>query len=205
MVAYKAGSVFAGGSLLWFREKAGWGAMFGAFAALYFISVGLFRRYRLTDRSTAEGQQQSHEQEAGDETRTSRFSWSEVLSVEGTLPLVCFVGFYKLCERAEQTFSLYLVDKGVSASHLALWATVVRSASLAGSAHGGALLSFAGGARGMTGVGERARSVLIKYAFARTVPILGQLAVILAWGKERYVRLEDSLGGILLEVSSKFY
>ncbi len=56
VVAYKAGSVFAGGLLLWLRDLAGWGSMFAAFAAIYGVAVALFRHYRLADRSIREFQ-----------------------------------------------------------------------------------------------------------------------------------------------------
>jgi hypothetical protein len=35
--------------------------------------------------------------------------------------MVSFLLFYKLCERAEQTFSLFMVDKKVQMSELAFW------------------------------------------------------------------------------------
>ncbi len=185
--------MFAGGALLWVREFSGWWAMFAAFASLYFLAVALFRRYRLADQSAAERRRQEAattsatggEEEGEGEQRKKPFSFREVLSVEGTLGLVCFVSFYKLCERAEQTFSLFLVDKGVPASQLALWATVVRSASLAGSAQGGAILSSSSSSSDK--VAERARDVLVRFSFWRALPIAAQLAIILFWGRDRYV------------------
>ena len=204
VVVYKAGSVFTGGTLLWFHERFGWSPMFTAFASLYFATVLLFRRYRLADRqggfvvvigdrltttilfynplqnrSSAELRSDRAKQRE-DEEEQSPFSWSDILRVKGTLYIAFFVCLYKLCERAEQTFSLFLVDKGVPAWRMALWATVVRSASLAGSARGGAILS-GGGAN----VWSRAKRVLLTFSLLRTLPIAGQQAIILFWGKER--------------------
>ena len=57
--------------------------------------------------------------------------------VAGTIWMVCFVMFYKLCERAEQTFSMYLVDKHVPTTTLAAWSTILKTFSLAGSTYAG--------------------------------------------------------------------
>ena len=61
----------------------------------------------------------------------------ELFKVDGTIWMVCFVMFYKLCERAEQTFSMYLVDKHVPTTTLAAWSTILKTFSLAGSTYAG--------------------------------------------------------------------
>ena len=55
--------------------------------------------------------------------------------------MAAFVLFYKLCERAEQTFSLFMVDKRVPSTTMALWSTVMRTLSLLGSTYAGFALS----------------------------------------------------------------
>ena len=55
--------------------------------------------------------------------------------------MVCFVMFYKLCERAEQTFSLFLIDKNVPTITLAAWSTVLKTFSLVGSTYTGYYVS----------------------------------------------------------------
>ncbi len=180
VVAYKAGSVFAGGMLLWFRDLMGWQMMFMAFASLYALAVTLFRRYRLADAAIKDSSVQdssSHDQEE------AHFSWRKVLTVPGTAYLLFFVLFYKLCERAEQTFSLYLVDKGVPSSQLAFWSTIVRSASLLGSAYGGKLLSLKD--EDKCRVGETSRAILTKYSLLRAAPIAAQLGVMTVWGQDK--------------------
>jgi hypothetical protein len=91
-VAYKGGSVFAGGILLWVRDIASWEVMFGAFGCLYLLAVILVKRLKLV------GGHHHMDSKAALEA----FSWSSVLNVPGTLSLLAFVTFYKLCERAEQ-------------------------------------------------------------------------------------------------------
>merc|ERR1711994_1000625 len=68
-------------------------------------------------------------------------SFLNMFSIQGTTWMVCFVMFYKLCERAEQTFSLYLVDKHVPTSTLAAWSTVLKTFSLVGSTYTGYYIS----------------------------------------------------------------
>ena len=41
VVAYKAGSTFAGGSLLWLRDLTSWSVMWLVFSSLYFICICL--------------------------------------------------------------------------------------------------------------------------------------------------------------------
>ena len=53
-------------------------------------------------------------------------NWSQMLSVPGTMWMISYVMFYKLCERGEGTLPLYLVDKKVSVSSLAFWNGIVR-------------------------------------------------------------------------------
>ena len=49
VVAYKSGSVFAGGVLLLVRDSFGWAAMFNAFAGIYVVAVLLLSRIRFVE------------------------------------------------------------------------------------------------------------------------------------------------------------
>ena len=51
VVAYKSGSVFAGGVLLLVRDSYGWGAMFNAFAGMYVIAVILLSKISIVERA----------------------------------------------------------------------------------------------------------------------------------------------------------
>ena len=51
VVAYKSGSVFAGGVLLLVRDSFGWCAMFSAFAAIYVIAVLLLSRISIVEKA----------------------------------------------------------------------------------------------------------------------------------------------------------
>ena len=42
------------------------------------------------------------------------------MATPGTTWMIAFLLFYKLCERAEMTFSMFLVDKGVGTKRLGL-------------------------------------------------------------------------------------
>ena len=64
-----------------------------------------------------------------------------LFGVAGTTWMVCFVMFDKLCERAEQTFSLFLIDKNVPTITLAAWSTILKTFSLIGSTYTGYYVS----------------------------------------------------------------
>ena len=97
-----------------------------------------------------------------------RWSLREILrsvfAVPGTWGVVVFVLMYKLCERAEQTFSLFQVDQGVPRATMALWSTVARTSSLLGSTYGGYVLYR-----------REARSLVVKFCWLRTVTIAVQV------------------------------
>ena len=101
-----------------------------------------------------------------------RWSLREILrsvfAVPGTWGVVVFVLMYKLCERAEQTFSLFQVDKGVPRATMALWSTVARTASLLGSTYGGYALYR-----------REARGLVVKFCWLRTVTIAAQVMIFL--------------------------
>jgi len=170
VMAYKAGSVFAGGSLLWVRDFTNWSVMWIIFGSLYLTCICLVCGLRLV----------SPEERAvprpGQPINPVRENLSSIFRVEGTKWMVGFVLFYKLCERGEGTLPIFLVDKGVPISKLAFWTGIVRSASsLSGSSLGGFLLS----AKNLS-----PRTVLHQAAVLRCFPIFLQFVLISAWGTE---------------------
>ncbi len=96
--------------------------------------------------------------------------------MEGTTSMAIFVCMYKLSERAEQTFSLFMVDKGVPKGQMAIWATIMRSLSMAGSGYGGWMLSKEN---------ANPKSLLAKYLTLRTLPVVAQLTIVMLWGTEK--------------------
>jgi len=188
VVAYKAGSVFAGGSLLWVRDLTSWSMMWTLFGCLYLTCICLVYGLHLVDDDppvVGEGQPLNPVKE----------SLKNIFKVEGTWWMVGFVLFYKLCERGEGTLPIYLVDKGVPMSKLAFWTGVVRSAaSLTGSSVGGYLLSANR---------SKPRTVLYKTAMLRCFPIFIQLFVITVWGIKPLVSA-DSLNVACMD-SLMFY
>ena len=63
--------------------------------------------------------------------------------------------------------------------------TVVRSASLLGSAHAGRLLSSSP-SNEADSVGVRSRRLLLRYCAMRAIPIAAQAGLVAMWGTERY-------------------
>jgi len=184
VVAYKSGSVFAGGVLLLVRDSFGWAAMFNAFAGIYVVAVLLLSKISIVER--ADEGKKSDSKDVG----SIRDILKSVFAVPGTWGVVAFVLMYKLCERAEQTFSLFQVDKGVPRATMALWSTVARTASLLGSTYGGYVLYR-----------REARGLVVKFCSLRTVTIAAQGLIVLMWGRERcsaesfstYVSLDSAL------------
>ena len=121
VVAYKAGSLFSGGLLLYVKEIFGWTIMFVAFALIYFIAVILIHQLK-TSKSVTE--------EKNNSVISVKSNLSDIFQVDGTIWMIAFVLFYKLCERSEQTFALYLVDKSVSKEELAILSTFIRTFSI---------------------------------------------------------------------------
>ena len=63
VVAYKAGSVFAGGVLLLVRDAFGWSAMFNVFAAIYVVAVLLLSKVSIVER--ADGDKKTDSKDVG--------------------------------------------------------------------------------------------------------------------------------------------
>ena len=82
--------------------------------------------------------------------------------MKGTTWLVCFVLFYKLCERAGRTLPMYLVDKEIPVPKLAFWTGSVRSAVYLG---GSSMYEFLLSARNISH-----RTILLASAKLRCFP-----------------------------------
>merc|ERR1719414_234620 len=94
-------------------------------------------------------------------------SFLNIFSIEGTTWMVCFVMFYKLCERAEQTFSLFLIDKDVPTITLAAWSTILKTFSLIGSTYTGYYVS-----QKKVDDSAPAKSLVVKFSTLRALAIL---------------------------------
>ena len=104
--------------------------MFCSFAAIYFIGILLMIVLNLVPKSKEEERSKPRSQSSSVTSVMSDLN--KVLSEPFTLLVIGFVSFYKLCERAEQSFSLFMIDKKVPMTQLAFWSTVMRTGSLLG-------------------------------------------------------------------------
>jgi len=172
VVAYKLGAVTVGGGLLWVSQSLGYFYMWMLFASVYLVAVTLVLSLNLIN---ANKQKQDDDQEAESSTfGMIKANLRQILRVDGTVWMVCFLLFYKLCERGEAVFPIYLVDKKIPLERLALWTGVIRSiASISGSAMSGYLLSS---------MLWKPRRVLLAFSSLRVLPILYQTVIIHLWG-----------------------
>ena len=176
VVAYKAGSVFAGGLLLWFQQVLGWSGMFIIFGSIYLVGLILLNYFKLVEKSSAHLEEPEAEKSQTYQEKTSWYSiFNQILSVPGTKFMIFYVSFYKLCERAEQTFSLFMVDKGVPKVQMAMWSTIMRTLSLLGSSYGGFIVSKRK---------SEQFNILRRYSLLRAVPIIVQFAILSTWGSD---------------------
>ena len=129
VVAYKAGSVFAGAALLWVKEASSWAAMWAVFGCLYLLCLVLVQGLGLGYSKKTRMEEEKEEEDAGPRLSAPWLvaNWRRMLSVPGTAGMVAFVLTYKLCERGEATLPIYIVDKGVPVASLTFWKGVVRS------------------------------------------------------------------------------
>ncbi len=172
VVAYKFGSMFSGGLLLYVKEAFGWTPMFTIFASIYFVCILLITQLDL-DRL----EQKTTRTEQTSNTKQVHLSVSEELkrlfNVPGTLWLTFFVLTYKLCE--SQAFTIYLVDKKVPTEELALLSTIVRGASILGSFFSGYAL---------TRYKTRPAKLIVISAVIRASAVVGLATVMTLWGFE---------------------
>merc|ERR1719312_194836 len=188
VVAYKTGSVFAGAALLWVKEAGSWSLMWVVFGSLYMTCLGLVWGLGLgysANITEKEKQQSKDESQQGLSLQFLVDNWQRMLSVPGTVWMVTFVVFYKLCERGEGTLPIYLVDKAVPMSALAFFNGVVRSvASISGSMVGGLLLSSQSYKPGL---------LMFHTACLRIVPLSIQYIIIGTWGTQPISNSLDSI------------
>ncbi|XP_008157950.2 major facilitator superfamily domain-containing protein 3 isoform X1 [Eptesicus fuscus] len=135
VVAYKLGSVLAGGGLLALVPTLSWPQLFLLLAATYWLAAALAW-------ATPALQQLPSPQPSELPPHTLHLL-QDLLAVPGTLWTAGFVLTYKLGEQgASSLFPLLLLDRGLSAPELGLWNSVGAVAcSIAGSSLGGALMS----------------------------------------------------------------
>jgi len=172
VVAYKAGSIFAGGILLMVQDYAGWSVMLYAFGSVYALCIALLLQLKLVEKAT---QSTPLEHNSTDPTPFFKVI-REVYKAPGTVWMVAFLLFYKLCERAEMTFSMYLVDKQVTTARLAAWSSVMRTFSLIGSAYGGYKMSGS----------STPKQIVVSYSIWRALAILLQFVLVRGWGNEPF-------------------
>lgn len=135
VVAYKLGSVLAGGGLLALVPTLSWPLLFLLLAAAYGLAAAL--------AWTAPALRTLGSARSSGPARRPLRHLQEVLGVPGTLWMAGFVLTYKLGEQgASSLFPLLLLDRGLSAPELGLWNGVgAVVCSITGSSLGGALLA----------------------------------------------------------------
>ena len=105
VVAYKAGSVFAGAALLWVKEASSWSMMWTVFSGLYFLCLLLVVGLGLGHKSRSK-EERSQTDEPSLSLTFFVNNWKKMLSVPGTNWMIVFVLVYKLCERGEGTLPI---------------------------------------------------------------------------------------------------
>ncbi|XP_070798034.1 major facilitator superfamily domain-containing protein 3 [Pituophis catenifer annectens] len=135
VVAYKLGSVLAGGGLLTFLHHLGWGPLFIYLALIYAAAIGFTCKFPL--RSPPQ------DRLAKDSSLSLPAFLHELLLVPDTLWTAGLVLIYKLGEQGSVSmFPLFLLDHSFSPQKLGFWNGIVATAfSIAGSSLGGHLMS----------------------------------------------------------------
>uniref|UniRef100_A0A8C0J7J9 Major facilitator superfamily domain-containing protein 3 n=1 Tax=Chelonoidis abingdonii TaxID=106734 RepID=A0A8C0J7J9_CHEAB len=140
VVAYKLGSVLAGGGLLTLMHLLGWGVLFLLLAIIYLLAILYVWSAPVLQLTLGRPSQDG-------QPRARTFNpWrilQELFHVRGTLWTAGFVLLYKLGEQGATTmFPLFLLDHGFSTQQLGFWNGVVAMVfSITGSSLGGQLMS----------------------------------------------------------------
>ena len=175
VVAYKMGSLFAGSLLLFVREAFGWSPMFMAFSSIYFVALGLISFISISEKKSSTISSDNMVKDSNPKDGSISNNLAKIFKVDGTIWMTFFVLVYKLCERSEQTFALYLVDKKVPKTELAMLSTAIRAHSIAGSFASGLVL---------TAGYVTAKNIVYALAILRTFGISLLTLVTIQWGNE---------------------
>ncbi|XP_070604511.1 major facilitator superfamily domain-containing protein 3 [Erythrolamprus reginae] len=135
VVAYKLGSVLAGGGLLTFLHHLGWGPLFVYLAVIYMVAIGFTYTFHLRSPPL--------DSQAKEGSVTLQGFVYDLLLVPDTLWTAGLVFIYKLGEQGSLSmFPLFLLDHSFSPQKLGFWNGIVATAfSIAGSSMGGNLIS----------------------------------------------------------------
>ncbi|XP_022358251.1 major facilitator superfamily domain-containing protein 3 isoform X3 [Enhydra lutris kenyoni] len=135
VVAYKLGSVLAGGGLLALVPTLSWPLLFLLLAATYWLAAALVWAAPALQQLPASG--------PSEPPLRSLHLLRDLLAMPGTLWTAGFVLTYKLGEQgASSLFPLFLLDHGISTPELGLWNGVgAVVCSIVGSSLGGVLLA----------------------------------------------------------------
>ncbi|XP_075067602.1 major facilitator superfamily domain-containing protein 3 isoform X3 [Mixophyes fleayi] len=139
VVAYKLGSVLAGGGALALLDLLGWRMVFLLLAVGYLLAV-----LCVWWAKAFKGEESSHRGNSKGTLRRPSLGdvvW-RVLQVPGTVWTIVYVLIYKLGEQGSLSMvPLLLLDQGVSPAELGVWNGILSlTVSIAGSALGGMLL-----------------------------------------------------------------
>lgn len=137
VVAYKMGTVLAGGGLLTFIHYLGWKPLFVCLTTLYALAILYVWNADLKMRRS------SSEKTVKDRTLNPWTILQELFAVPGTTWTSGFVLIYKLGEQGSNSmFPLFLLDHDFSPQKLGFWNGIVAMAfSITGSSLGGFLMS----------------------------------------------------------------
>ncbi|XP_063777122.1 major facilitator superfamily domain-containing protein 3 [Pseudophryne corroboree] len=139
VVAYKLGSVLAGGGALTLLDALGWRMVF-LFLAMGYLMAMLCVSWARAFKGEVLGHRGNTKDSLGRPSHRD-VVW-KVLQVPGTTWTIVYVLIYKLGEQGSLSMvPLLLLDQGVSPSELGFWNGILSlTVSIAGSAFGGVLL-----------------------------------------------------------------
>lgn len=157
VVGYKTGMLTGGGLLVWFSGFVGWPGLFGGMALLVAIALVPVLLWREPAPAA--------EVSARKSLRKVLTTLLDAARLPGTLPLLAFIGTYKLGEAmVDAMFKPFLVDAGFAPEQIGLFVgTYGMICSLLGSLAGGRLAT-----------GQPLVKAVFVAAVIRVVPMLGE-------------------------------
>ncbi|KAG8431173.1 hypothetical protein GDO86_019314 [Hymenochirus boettgeri] len=140
VVAYKFGSIIAGGGALTVLEFVGWRVVFILLAVMYFIAV-LCAGFTKAIESPVRAHERGHQKPTN--RKKLKDLVRKVLKVPGTPWAALYVLSYKLGEQGSFSMvPLLLLDHGITPAELGVWNGILSLGfSILGSGFGGTLLS----------------------------------------------------------------